>query len=240
MLPPKNEKPEEVIRRVATEIIVRAIKLGRKNGRTIYISKTSNGDGTAVEALNPATEEGRANLEKFFKPVKRQYTVYGLGSQEEKNSINWRSLNLPFWRRALLTIGILISLFMRGKPSKNRFLELLGAHIGKGSEIMQFVWLDHFRPELVFIGENTLVGAMSQLTVHAYEGGGRFRFGLIEVGSNCTLAAGTGVGPIVIQDNVRTLPGTILSPYFLKIREGSIVGWNKPDVRKSGEVESET
>ena len=55
MLPPKNEKPEEVIRRVATEIIARAIKLGRKNGRTIYISKTYNGDGTAEEALNPAT-----------------------------------------------------------------------------------------------------------------------------------------------------------------------------------------
>jgi len=76
---------------------------------------------------------------------------------------------------------------------------------------------------------------MTQFTVHAYEGSGKFRFGTIEVGNNCTLAAGTGVGPIVIQDNVRTLPGTIVSPYFVRIREGSIVGWNKPDVRKTEE-----
>lgn len=46
----------------------------------------------------------------------------------------------------------------------------MGAHIGKGAEIMQMVWLDHFCPELIFIGENSLLGAFTQLTVHAYEG----------------------------------------------------------------------
>lgn len=111
----------------------------------------------------------------------------------------------------------------------------MGVHIGKNTEIMIFVWLDHFRPELIFIGDNTLIGAFSRVTVHAYEGCGRFRYGVVEIGSNCTLGAGTGLGVIKIEDNVRTLPGTTLSPYFVKIKKNSVVGWNPPPVSASGE-----
>ena len=107
----------------------------------------------------------------------------------------------------------------------------MGVHIGRGSEIMQTVWFDHFRPELIFIGENTLIGATSRITVHAYEGSGKFRYGLVEIGSDCVLGAGTGMGPIKIEDNVRTLPGTTLSPYFARIKSGSVVGWNPPPLR---------
>jgi len=28
----------------------------------------------------------------------------------------------------------------------------MGVNVKKGAEIMQLVWLDHFRPELIFIG----------------------------------------------------------------------------------------
>ncbi|PKL82911.1 MAG: hypothetical protein CVV24_07590, partial [Ignavibacteriae bacterium HGW-Ignavibacteriae-3] len=66
----------------------------------------------------------------------------------------------------------------------------------------------------------------------SYEGSGKFRFGIIEIGKNCTIGAGTGMGPIQIEDNVRTLPGTTLSPYFSKIKSGSIVGWNPPNVKE--------
>ena len=108
----------------------------------------------------------------------------------------------------------------------------MGVDNRKGAEIMQMTWLDHFRPELIFIGDNTLLGAYTQLTVHAYEGAGKFRYGLIEIGNNCKLGAGTGMGPIQIEDNVRTLPGTTLSPYFSVIKFGSVVGWNPPNVKE--------
>lgn len=108
----------------------------------------------------------------------------------------------------------------------------MGAHIGKGAEIMQLVWLDHFRPELIFIGDYTLLGSYTQLTVHAYEGSGKFRYGIIEIGNNCTIGAGTGMGPIQIEDNVRTLPGSTLSPYLSRIKSGSIIGWNPPNVKE--------
>ncbi|MCX6174609.1 MAG: hypothetical protein NTZ27_07665 [Ignavibacteriales bacterium] len=228
----RNKSPEEVIKLVTTEIIERAIKLGSKKKRSIYISITSGGKGTDVLTLNPKTNEGKINLEKFFTPIRRHYTFSGLGSPEEPNAIHWRSLNLPFGRRTLLTFQVAISFLLKGTPIKNKFYKWMGAHIGKGAEIMQMTWLDHFRPELIFIGDNTLLGAYTQLTVHAYEGAGKFRYGLIEIGNNCKLGAGTGMGPIQIEDNVRTLPGTTLSPYFSVIRSGSVVGWNPPNVKE--------
>ena len=228
----RNKSPEEVIKLVTTEIIERAIKLGNKKNRSIYISVTSGGKGTDVLTLNPKTNEGKINLEKFFTPIRRHYTFSGLGSPKEPNAIHWRSLNLPFGRRTLLTFQVAISFLLKGTPIKNKFYKWMGAHIGKGAEIMQMTWLDHFRPELIFIGDNTLLGAYTQLTVHAYEGAGKFRYGLIEIGNNCKLGAGTGMGPIQIEDNVRTLPGTTLSPYFSVIRSGSVVGWNPPNVKE--------
>ena len=228
----RSKSPEEVMRLVTTEIIRRAILLGAKKHRSIFISKTSGGKGVDVTTLNPETHEGKENLEKFLTPVRRFYTLTGLGSPEEKDAINWRVLNLPFFRRILLVFQVAVSFFLKGSPAKNKLYRWMGAHIGKGAEIMQMVWLDHFRPELIFIGDNTLLGAFTQLTVHAYEGSGKFRYGIIEIGNNCVIGAGTGMGPIQIEDNVRTLPGTTLSPYFSKIKSGSVIGWNPPNVKE--------
>ena len=231
----RNLLPEEAMRVVTTEIIERAIKLGRKYKRTVFISKTSGGKGIDVETLSPKTSEGKENIDKFLTPTRRHYTFSGLGSPEESNAINWRILNLPYWRRLLLLFQVAISFFLKGIPSKNKFYRWMGIHVGRGTEIMQLVWLDHFRPELIFVGENTLMGAFTRLTVHAYEGNGKFRYGLIEIGNNCKIGAGTGMGPIIIEDDVRTLPGATLSPYFSKIKSGSIVGWNPPNVKEPKE-----
>ena len=76
----RNKSPEEVMRMVTEEIIDRAIKLGRKNKREIYISKTSGGQGTAVETMDKRTSEGRDNREKFLSQPRRHYTISGLGS----------------------------------------------------------------------------------------------------------------------------------------------------------------
>ncbi|MCU0287922.1 MAG: hypothetical protein MUF15_16215 [Acidobacteria bacterium] len=227
----KNKSPEDVMKMVTTEIIIRGLKLGRKKKRTLYLHKRASDKGVSFEELNPLIPEGKERLEKFLTPFKRIYTISGLGAPEEKNALNWRKLNYPFFRRAWYVLLIAISFFLKGNAFKNRFYRWMGIHIGKNTEIMQMVWLDHFRPELIFIGDNTLLGAFTRLSVHAYEGQGKFRYGLIEIGSNCILSAGTGTGPIKIEDNVRTLPNTILSPYFLRIRQGSIVGWNQPAVK---------
>lgn len=229
---PTPPTPDSVMRDVTTQMIRRAIKLGRRNGREIRISKTAKGKGLVVSDLDPDTPEGRTKLDAFLSGGARHYTISGLGAPEEPNAINWRDLNLPFPRKFLLLILVGISFFMRGSPLKNRLYRLMGAHIGTNTEIMQMAWLDHFRPELIFIGDNTLLGAFTRATVHAYDGCGTFRYGIIEIGSNCTIGAGTGIGPILMEDNVRTLPGTTLSPYLARIRSGSVVGYMPPPVKQ--------
>lgn len=219
------------MREVTEDIIRRAIKRGRAKGRTICISKTARGKGTPVATLDPETPEGRRNLDAYLTPIGRHYTISGLGAPEEPNAVSWRTVNLSLGRRILVMALVAMSFVMKGTPLKNRLYRLMGVHVGKNVEIMQLAWLDHFRPELIFIGDNTLIGAFSRLTVHAYEGAGRFRFGLIEIGTNCVIGAGTGMGPILIEDGVRTLPGTTLSPYLARIRAGAVVGYAPPPVR---------
>ncbi len=220
------------MRAVTEDIILRAIKLAKKRGRTICISKTSRGRGVDVATLDPRTPAGRANLDAYLTPIHRHYSISGLGDPEEKNAINWRALNLPLGRRVLAQLQVAASLLMKGTPLKNALYRWMGAHIGRNVEIMQMAWLDHFRPELIWIGDNTLIGAFSRITVHAYEGRGRFRFGLVEIGRNCTIGAGTGIGPILIEDGVRTLPGASLSPYLVRVQAGSVVGFDPPNVRR--------
>jgi hypothetical protein len=223
--------PDRVMREVTADMIVRALRLARKKGRTIHISKTANGKGVDIATLDPSTPDGAERLKVYLIPGQRHYTFSGLGAPEEPNAINWRQVNLPFGRRILVLFQVGISFFMKGTPLKNRLYRWMGAHIGKNVEIMQMVWLDHYRPELVFVGDNTLIGAFSRLTVHAYEGCGKFRYGLIEIGGHCTIGAGTGIGPVRIEDNVRTLPGTTISPYLARVRAGSVVGYAPPPVK---------
>jgi hypothetical protein len=223
--------PDLVMRQVTTDMIRRALKLSRKRQRPVFISKTANGKGVDIATLDPDSAEGRERLAAYLTAGQRHYTFSGLGAPEEPNAINWRQINLPFARRVLVLFQVGLSFFMKGTPLKNRLYRWMGAHIGRNVEIMQMVWLDHFRPELVFVGDNTLIGAFSRLTVHAYEGCGKFRYGLIEIGTHCTIGAGTGIGPIRIEDNVRTLPGTTLSPYLARVRAGSVVGYTPPPVK---------
>lgn len=222
---------EATMAAVTAQIIRRAARFARRKGCTIRISKTAKGAGVDVQTLDPSTSAGAERLKAFLAAPARHYTISGLGAPEEPDAVNWRVVNLPFPRRALLVVLVGLTFLMKGSPFKNRIFRLMGAHIGKNVEIMQLAWLDHFRPELIFIGDNTLVGAYSRMTVHAYEGQGRFRYGIIEIGRDCTIGAGTGIGPMLIEDNVRTLPGTTLSPYLVRVRAGSVVGYNPPPVR---------
>ncbi len=219
------------MRAVTMEIVRRAARIARKKGRTIYIGKTARGNKLDVQTLDPGTADGFKALDAYLTPIKRHYTISGLGAPEEENAVNWRVLNMPFGRRVLVLLQVAFTFIMKGSPLKNRVYRWMGAHIGKNVEIMQLAWLDHFRPELIFIGENTLIGAYTRITVHAYEGAGKFRYGLVEIGANCTIGAGTGIGPITIEDGVRTLPGTTLSPYLFRIRSGAVVGYNPPPVK---------
>src|SRR5262245_56572763 len=215
------EPPEAVLRRVTERFLRRAIRLGRRRRREIFLAKTSRGRGVPVSRLDPDTPEGRAEIDRLFVRPPRHLTISGLGAPEEPDAINWRSLVGGWPRRAFLLVAGSLSLFLKGTPAKNRFLRRLGVHVGRNVEVMQMVWLDHFCPELIFLGDGSLLGAFTRITVHTYEGKGRFRYGIVEIGRDCTLGAGTGVGVCRMGDGVRTLPGTVVSPYYPRVEPGA-------------------
>ena len=78
-----KESPEDTIRAVTEEIVLRAVRMGRKRGRSIYLCKTARGKGVEVAMLDPRTPEGKKRLDAFLTPVRRHYTVSGLGAPDE-------------------------------------------------------------------------------------------------------------------------------------------------------------
>jgi hypothetical protein len=146
-----TETPDQVMRRVTEEMIRRAVGLSKKMRRTVFISKSAKGEGMDVKSLDPGTVEGRKNLDVFLSSINRSYTIYGLGAPEDKDSINWRKIAAPAWKRAMLLLQVALSLVMKGTPLKNSLFRWMGCHIGRNVEIMQMAWLDHFRPDLIFM-----------------------------------------------------------------------------------------
>ena len=165
----QNRSPEEVIKMVTIEIIERAIKLGKKKNRSVYISKTSGGKGVEVTTLNPKQRKGVPTWNSFSKPSGAITLFTDSASRKKKMPSIVRVLNAPTWRtHTPVPSTVFAPSTMRGIPSKIKFFRKMGVHIGENTEIMQGVWLDHFRPELIFIGDNTLMGAFL-MTVHADE-----------------------------------------------------------------------
>ncbi len=223
---------DDALRKAVTRIIRRAIRLGEKKGRVITIARSASADPINIRELNPDTPDGADRLRAFLRGRTNSYTFDGLGKLSENNRIHWTALNRPLHQRFLLSWLILFAMMLRAGRFKNRLYRLAGVTIGKDAEIMQACWIDQFCPELIEIGDNTLVGAFCKISSHAYEGAGKFRVGLVRIGDNCLLASGVALGAIRIGDGTRVLPNTTLSPFFARLHKNSIVSTQPPTVTR--------
>ena len=223
---------DDALRRAVTRIIRRGIRLGERKGRVITIARSASADPIDIRELNPDTPSGAAYLRTFLRGKTNFYNFDGLGKLSEPNRIHWTALNRPFYARLPLTVLVLSTMLLRAGRLKNRLYRLAGITIGKDTEIMQACWIDYFCPELIFIGDNTLIGAFCKITSHAYEGAGKFRVGLVRIGDNCILASGVSMGAIRIGDGTRVLPNTTLSPFFARLHKNSLVSASPPTVTR--------
>jgi acetyltransferase-like isoleucine patch superfamily enzyme len=228
---------DDALRKVVTRIIRRGIWLGGKKGRIITIARSASADPIDIRELNPDIPAGADRLGAFLKGRTNFYTFAGLGKLSEKNRIHWTALNRPLYKRFLLSWLVLFAMVFRAGRFKNSLYRLAGVKLGKDTEIMQACWIDQFCPELIEIGDNSLVGAFCKLSSHAYEGGGKFRVGLVRIGDNCILASGVSMGAIRIGDGTRVLPNTTLSPYFARLHKDSLVSYPPPIVTRETDDE---
>lgn len=92
---------------------------------------------------------------------------------------------------------------------KNMLYSAMGIKIGKHVSVGLEVNMDIFFPELIEIGDNTIIGFNSTILCHEFLVG-EYRFGRIKIGKNVTIGANTTILPgVTIED------GSVVSAHSL-------------------------
>ncbi|MCL6451121.1 MAG: acyltransferase [Acetobacteraceae bacterium] len=111
-----------------------------------------------------------------------------------KNSMQgWVRLKGPL-RPTLNLIVLYLCRFLPWLELKNRLYRLLGMRVGRGVSVGLGAMFDIFYPELISIGDNTVVGYNCTILAHEFLVEG-WRTGPVEIGRNVLLGSGCVVLP---------------------------------------------
>lgn len=127
----------------------------------------------------------------------RRVEIHKIG--DDKNSLQHLYETVSFWR--LICNYIIISIGRRAPwfNLKNAMYRLIGMKIGKYVSIAALVMPDFIFPELIEIGDNTLIGYNTTILCHEYLTR-EYRLGKVEIGknvmigANCTILPGIKIG----------------------------------------------
>lgn len=122
-----------------------------------------------------------------------------------KNSMRYsfRIVGLP--RVAFNFLVITLCRYLPFLGLKNFFYRLLGVRVGKDASVGLMAMFDVFFPQLITIGENTIIGYNATILTHEFLVR-EYRKGPVEIGSD-----------VLIGSNVTILPG-------VRVGDGSVVG----------------
>ncbi len=154
--------------------------------------------------------------EKNFKRMIRCYRR----PSEDKSLRNWKKVRHPL--RVLLNfIVITFCKFLPDIEPKNRLYRLIGMKIGKNVTI-NGTNLDVFFPELIEIGDNTIIGGYSTIITHEFLNDGHWRKGRVKIGSNVMIGAlGLVMPGIEIGDNAKVAAYSLVNK---SVKPNSFVG----------------
>jgi acetyltransferase-like isoleucine patch superfamily enzyme len=123
-----------------------------------------------------------------------------------------------------IMINYVVIELLKHAPSlalKRVILRWLGMRLGRGVTIASGVMLDYFFPDLIEIGDNTIIGMDALLLTHEFAHD-RVRIGRLRIGANCLVGARS-----VVLAGVELGDGTVVSALSLVHRgtpSGSFVG----------------
>ncbi len=102
-------------------------------------------------------------------------------------ALNWKTLRNPF-RVAINAAVIYLSMFIPSPGIKRSLYRALGAKIGDDVVISPEVFIDPFFPELVEIGDNSIIGWGTKILTHEYTEKNT-RIGRVVIGKNVMVGA---------------------------------------------------
>lgn len=151
--------------------------------------------------------------------------------EDNRNSMQHVFETVPLWR---IVKNFAIIQFGRFTPflglKRALYSKLLGMRLGRDVSLGLMVMPDIVKPELISIGDNSIIGYNTTILTHEYliE---EFRFGPVTVGrnvlvgANCTILAGVSIG-----DQAVVAAGTVVNQ---DVPAATMVGGNPMRVLRS-------
>ncbi|MFH8119659.1 MAG: acyltransferase [Candidatus Aenigmatarchaeota archaeon] len=133
-------------------------------------------------------------------------------------------------------IIIWIAKYLPSLHFKNFLYKLIGIKIGKNSAVALGVNFDIFFPELIEIGDNTIIGFNTTILAHEFLQN-EIRTGKVKIGKNVVIGANSTILPgITIGDNAIVSSMSLVNK---DVKEGEFVGGIPIKVLKKGKGKTE-
>lgn len=136
--------------------------------------------------------------------------------------------SLWYWYKTVNPVKVVINFifiylarFVPWLPLKNALYRIIGIKVGKNVSVGLMVMFDIFFPELIEIGDNTIIGYNSTILAHEYMVK-EWRTGKVIIGKNVTIGANVTVLPGIIVRNGATV--STCSLVNKDVAENSFVG----------------
>lgn len=163
-------------------------------------------DGAKKYSQNPLPIEIKCFGKTINQQVSVQYNVRRLAeyAAHERNSMwDWPTIKSPL-RVALNYLVIRISGFLPSLRIKNALYRSIGIKLGKNVSVGLEVTFDIFFPELIEIGDNTVIGYRSTLLCHEFLVS-KWKKGPLKIGDNVMIGANTTVLAGVVIESGATI-----------------------------------
>jgi acetyltransferase-like isoleucine patch superfamily enzyme len=141
------------------------------------------------------------------------------------------------WKAIRNFVFIQIARYCPSLPIKNWiYRRVLGMKVGDQSAVALMVMMDVFFPELIEIGDNTIVGYNTTILAHEYLIK-EYRLGKVKIGSHVMIGANTTILPgVVIGDHAVIGAGSVVHK---NVEPYSFVAGNPLQVIRQGKTPEE-
>lgn len=138
-----------------------------------------------------------------------------------KNSLQYWTGYVPFWR---VSFNFTVVHFCRYLPFwglKNALYRLIGIKVGRDVSVSPMAVFDFFFPQLITVGDNTLIGYGATILAHDFLVG-EWSTGEVIIGRNVTIGANaTVLAGVTIGDGAVVAAGSLVSR---DVEPGAVVG----------------